>query len=302
MSRTSLTHARDDLVHEVLNALSHETIKEDVDIYPATPLQSGMVAATIKDAKAYVSQMQWLLSKDFCIEKMQSAVDKLVNAHTIFATSFVSVSAGIYQVVDLNTRLMINLQEDEAGFLEKDLVRGFSVQDKHWMRLTVLQKSNVPYMLTLSIHHALYDGWCISRILKDLFDAYNGVDVLPSPPFKRVVEYIATRQKDKSSQKFWKDYLQDYDESSVLAPAVIEQQGAAGSVFVESCEDLTRIQRAASAAKVTIASVSKAAWALTLQKYTQNNDVIFGNVVSGRDIPLQDTDRYILQLTLELWE
>ena len=42
---------------------------------------------------------------------------------------------------------------------------------------------------------------------------------------------------------------------------------------------------------VTVATFVKLAWAATLRKYTRENDVVFGEVVSNRSIPIKNADK-----------
>jgi len=52
------------------------------------------------------------------------------------------------------------------------------------------------------------------------------------------------------------------------------------------------ITDAAKSVGVTLAVFVKLAWAATLRKYTRQNDVVFGQVMSNRNIPVKDVQRY----------
>ncbi|KAF0708298.1 hypothetical protein As57867_006378, partial [Aphanomyces stellatus] len=41
---------------------------------------------------------------------------------------------------------------------------------------------------------------------------------------------------------------------------------------------------------VTVAEITKLAWAATLRKYTRQNDIVFGQVMANRDIPVKDAE------------
>ncbi|KAH9070911.1 hypothetical protein Ae201684P_007456 [Aphanomyces euteiches] len=49
----------------------------------------------------------------------------------------------------------------------------------------------------------------------------------------------------------------------------------------------------AQTAGVTIADLAKLSWASTLRKNARRNDVVIGEVLSNRDIPVKDADRIL---------
>lgn len=55
--------------------------------------------------------------------------------------------------------------------------------------------------------------------------------------------------------------------------------------------ELHEVAEAAQQAGVTVADLTKFAFALTLRKFTREDDVVFGEVLANRDIPVQDADR-----------
>lgn len=55
---------------------------------------------------------------------------------------------------------------------------------------------------------------------------------------------------------------------------------------------MAAMMEAARRVNVTVAIFVKLAWAATLRKYTRQNDVVFGQVMSNRNIPVKDVDRY----------
>lgn len=263
--------------------------KNAVDIYPATPLQSGMIAATLKDSSAYVMQTQWELPFDFSLERLQNAMNQITRAHSILRTRFVSTSAGLYHVLDDKLQTKLNTAAYTEDYVKSDLERGFTLEDSTWMRITVLEGS-VPDRLVLTIHHTLYDGWSLPLLIHDLFAAYKGATIVSSPPFKRVVEYVCSHKQDETEQ-FWKKYLAGYERNAPFGASINTEQPMK-PIEILSCGDVSVLTKAASAGKVTMASLVKAAWILTLRQYLQTDDVLFGNVVSGRDIPVSDADKY----------
>jgi hypothetical protein len=65
--------------------LSREYVQ---DIYPSTPLQESLVAATMQSPQAYVGQFFYRLPSDIEISRLRTAWENVVEAHDILRTRF----------------------------------------------------------------------------------------------------------------------------------------------------------------------------------------------------------------------
>ncbi|KAF0708574.1 Aste57867_6297 [Aphanomyces stellatus] len=125
----------------------------------------------------------------------------------------------------------------------------------------------------------------------DLVDALEGKPLLPRPSFLGVVDYIEAQDKT-ATEDYWRSYL------SGFAPCPIALSGHVASdeslphepLEIETQVSLDDVKAAAQRVGVTPAELNKIAWAVTLQKYTRQNDVVFGQVMANRDIPVKDAD------------
>ena len=142
----------------------------------------------------------------------------------------------------------------------------------------------------ITMHHALYDGWSTSMMMSDWMDAYGANAVPARPNFRTVIDYIEAQDKE-ATQAYWRSYL------SGVATSTIGARGQMEPSCDESLELVPKLSMAAmmEAARrvgVTVAIFVKLAWAATLRKYTRQNDVVFGQVMSNRNIPVKDVERY----------
>ncbi|KAL2913330.1 hypothetical protein HK105_207208 [Polyrhizophydium stewartii] len=158
--------------------LSNETLAElaavggFVDAYPATPLQAGMVVATMQDARAYVNQVPLRATRTVSLESLRAALRAVVQHHAILRTSFVStVAGGIVQVVraSADAAECVAVAAPLAQHLAADMARGFSLADASWIRaVLVCDPAGSAQHVVVTIHHALYDGWSLPMIMRDL--------------------------------------------------------------------------------------------------------------------------------------
>ena len=266
----------------------------DFVAYPATPLQSGMVLASMNDPTAYVLQQAFKATRPIVAHQLQTAFRRLLMHHDILRTSFVSTSDGIYQVVRQNVDSVYISQTttDLQQYLADDHTQGFTMQSSSWVRLALVTSRSDQHAV-LTIHHALYDGWSLPFIIEDLFKTYEGQPMSDRASFHSVVNYIASRDPT-ATQMFWKEYLADVSISSTFNGIGPDVDDDVDEPINVPCDVTTAaMQEVARQSGVTIATILKAAWALTLRQYQRTSDVVFGFVTAGRDIPVSDVDRYV---------
>ncbi|KAL2913838.1 hypothetical protein HK105_206717, partial [Polyrhizophydium stewartii] len=268
-----------------------------VDAYPATPLQAGMVAATMQDARAYVNQVPLRATRTVSLESLRSAVRAVVQHHAILRTSFVStVAGGIVQVVraSADAAECVAVAAPLAQHLAADKARGFSLADASWIRAAlVCDPAGSAQHVVVTIHHALYDGWSLPMIMRDLAAALDGHALEPRPAFRTVVDFIAA-QDAAATEAFWTQQLVGLEPAQPLSLGHSARTDDEDAPLAQACSTpMAELQRAAQRAGVTVAVVLKAAWAATLRKFTRSHDVVFGEVLANRDIAVAGADRIV---------
>ncbi|KAF0700186.1 hypothetical protein As57867_009278, partial [Aphanomyces stellatus] len=265
----------------------------DCIVYPVTPLQAGMVYATTKSRNAYIMQLPLVMDATFDTDVLATAFRSLVDKHDILRTTFVTSPMGIFQIIRRDT-VELPMTKTEASsidtFLEMDQQRGFEIGDTHFVRLTVVQCHDARYAV-FTIHHALFDGWTLSSMMNDLAEALQGHPLATRPSFCRVVDYVKAQDLNVS-EGFWRSYLIGYVPCPIGSTGHPDETLSDGSkdVTIHTHASITDIKAAAQRVGVSPAEFSKMAWAFTLRKYTRQNDVVFGQVVANRDIPVKDAE------------
>jgi len=143
-----------------------------------------------------------------------------------------------------------------------------------------------------SIHHALIDGWSAGQILhKVRHAASTGILIGPGSSF---VELSAALKAMRESRKvegdeFWlsrKTSLAAARDKFMFSPPESDQSGRSGELRVSFGRYWNSLEQTARTCRVSLPAILHAAWALTLARYTDSDNVIFGAVVSGRNLPL----------------
>ncbi|KAF0708274.1 hypothetical protein As57867_006385, partial [Aphanomyces stellatus] len=271
-----------------------KTLKLDkFKVYPVTPLQAGMIYATVNRKHAYVMQIP--IPIDFNDEDLSQAFKIIVQRNDILRSAFVTTPSGVYQIIrnditglEIGTVNVTGIDE----YLESDLERGFSLGDMYFVRLNVVSTQNERYGV-LTIHHALYDGWTISMIINDLMAILNKNEVVDRPSFRALIDYVEA-QDDNESKRFWSSYLLNMKIcpiASCTSKQSLLEDANEDSLSVTTKISMDSITTIAQQAGATASEISKLAWAATLRKYTRQNDVVFGQVMANRDVPVRDAER-----------
>ncbi|KAF3396087.1 Nonribosomal peptide synthetase 10 [Penicillium rolfsii] len=141
-----------------------------------------------------------------------------------------------------------------------------------------------------SIHHALIDGYSASLILEKVRRVASGLSVQPGPSFTTLAERLQDLQVKcrEAGEAFWRE------QSARYGHAIGDLQLAAPSSAEEGIESFsftmpTEVPSLARSIGVTTATVSYVAWAMALSLFTDSDTVVFGVVLSGRNLPLANT-------------
>lgn len=281
------------------------------DIYPLSPLQSGMLFHSLQDpgSGAYVMQFRFLadgLDAELFHRSWQWAVER----HPALRTSILGIgSTEPVQAVHRRARLSISehdgrgwgLEHREAwvqDYLARDSRRGFDLGHPPLMRMALLRAGDDSFDLIWSFHHILLDGWSVAILLADVMHAYEFFgrnDVPQRQPPPRYRDYIAWlhRQDLRSAERYWRETLTGFTSPTSLRigkaePVKCEPAHRYDQRFFRLADSTTRRLRSVAAGlQVTLNTLFLGAWSILQGRYSGDDDIVFGTTVSGRppDLP-----------------
>jgi hypothetical protein len=265
---------------------------KDWTLFPCTPLQAGMFGTTMGDPSAYVMQLYWIV-EDGKLGRIVEGWRSTVKHHRLLSSRIVNTSGGLYQIVpDVENVQVETVSQRLKEFLIQDKERGFGEDSEIFSRLTVVQEANKTFVV-LTMHHCVYDGWTLGFLLEDWREATEGRPIGQSGSF---VDFVRLHHgsNNEISREYWVDHLKGVEASTTFSKA--QDQGVEEGVSLHLEEirfgvSLEEARRAASLYKTTVANLCRVAWALVLQVMTSKDDVVFGEVVSGRDVPINGIER-----------
>ncbi|MEO2256755.1 non-ribosomal peptide synthase/polyketide synthase [Paenibacillus amylolyticus] len=296
-----------DVTVEELERLSEHTaaLGELENVYTLTPLQKGMLFHSLLDAdsEAYFEQVTFDLYGSLNVEAFTRGLDTLVQRNEALRTNFITGWRDEpIQVVFRERNCEVYFEDirsvrDEhpektiADFVSADKANKFDLAQDSLMRVTVLRTGDESYHVIWSHHHILMDGWCMSFMIKEVFDTYfafqekRTLELPPVTSYSRYIEWLEAQDVAKASG-YWSEYLANYDQQTKLPQERTQLKQHAfemAEIDVELSKGLTgQIERVARQQQVTLNTFMQTVWGLVLQIYNNSKDVVFGSVVSGR--------------------
>lgn len=261
-------------------------------VLPPTPLQDSMVSEMVQSGfHRYFNHDVLELAPQVEVQRLKNAWVTVVKNSPILRTVFAEIHGTEFdfayaQVVlkncppafrDIKVDSPDNLSSAmeqarmtaQAGHAQSDL-----------LQVTFATSSRGTYML-LSVAHALYDGWSLGLLHRDLESAYYG----SYTPRETYVECLhgTIRSLRQEAKDFWSDYVSGavpvmFPPHSQKEPGVrVNRAEVSPAIQASALKDFCK--RHAVSQQV----VAQACWATVLATHCQTLDVAFGVVLSGRD-------------------
>ncbi|SNR35476.1 non-ribosomal peptide synthetase [Actinomadura mexicana] len=276
------------------------------DIHPLSPLQQGLLFHTLREAGSavYLSQTTALLSGLDPVAFRRSW-EQTVAWHPALRSAFLWEGADEpVQVVYRRLPVRFHTQDwrglpPEVGqrrladFLYRDRNEPFQLSRAPLARYALLRLGEDDYQFVWTYHAILLDGWSTAMVMRDLVRhgaATRAGDVVPSPdraPYRDFVEWTRLRDHD-DAQRHWRRTLRGFTKPTplpVTGPGGSDRAGRTGvaeHTALLSPAETERVSAAARAYRVPLGVIVQGAWALALMRYAGVDDVVFGQVVSGR--------------------
>jgi hypothetical protein len=284
----------DDTLLEAAGLASRNQVE---DIYGCSPMQDGILLSQVKFPGTYevrrVLRVESTRDAVTTVERLQVAWQAVVDRHQMLRTIFVDTAGRFQQIVLKQAAACIQIHEfldehDEHAIIKflqaLPLPTYQPAQPQH--RLTICRAAGDNVFVKVEINHALVDGGSTEVILHELSQAFDDHSFLAPPAlFSDYIDFISAPETASTSLKYWTKYLDG------VQPTIVPLYPAEGSPKqIRSVPvpftDASALSRFSENHGITLANVLQTAWALVLHTYTGAEDVCFGYIAAGRDVPV----------------
>ncbi|MGI5348318.1 amino acid adenylation domain-containing protein [Streptomyces sp. CA-250714] len=294
-----------------------------VDIWPQSTLQAGLLfhsklvdSAGGAGFDAYQMQLVFHLAGRVDAERMRVAGQALLDRYANLRTAFVEDARGNpvqlvvegvelpWEFVDFTGLPEAERAESFERFLTADHGRHFDPGCPPMVRMSLVALEAERFELVLTAHHALFDGWSLPVLFKDLLRLYAAHgDASGLPRVRGYRDFLAwlERQDREETVRAWAAELDGIEEPTLLAPesAGSESESAGEAVGIGQADvpltpqEARALTRRAAELGVTVNTLVQGTWAVLLGQLTGRQDVVFGATVSGRPPSLPDVDSMV---------
>ncbi|WP_344951652.1 amino acid adenylation domain-containing protein, partial [Sphaerisporangium flaviroseum] len=292
-----------------------------VDAYPMAELQVGMVYEMELDPhrRPYHNVESLLIAGSFDAERFQEAVARVVDRHPILRTSFdltgysepvqlVHPAAEVpFVVMDLRGMDRAEQRAVLTDHMRAEHRHPFDLSVAPLLRMAVHIVGDDAFQWTVTLHHAILDGWSLASTVAEINDLYrsllDGGDPPSSPVRSLYRDFIAAERaasRSESTERFWLEWLAEPPDGRLprrrgdtTAPRIgdgvagerhyRDESQRHGSLTTVLPKDLLRrLDRFAKRCGVPFKSVMLAAHLRVLSLVTGSSDVLMGLTANGR--------------------
>ena len=266
-----------------------------VDAFPVTDFQALAVTGTLIGSRWMLNYFTFDGEGNLDVGRLRKAASKLVDSFEILRTVFVPCSNHFLQVVLRTLQPQVQVFDTDQDFddFTKQLRDTGNVSPRlgePYTQFTVIRRTGTSaHRIILRLSHAQYDGVCLPKILDSFRAAYEGKDLVRAPPFSTYVKEACGTSAD-GSRSYWKKLLQGSSMTDVVPRQHprYESPNAVPTVLVQNIRLPSLTSR-----NITEATLLKAAWCLTLAQLSGRSDIIFGNLISGRNVAVDGVESMV---------
>lgn len=255
------------------------------------------------DNPAYNVAFTFRIKSKLDVEALKRAFQRLVNRDTSLRTNFKISEGKPVQEVHGYKEVFFNIKDvsdkDESSL--KKLVKEtnqipFDLENGDLFKIYLFKVNDEDYVMLMSMHHIVSDGWSIGIIFEELKNLYEveseNKHISFEPSAYKYSDYIKSQEefiesdKGKNQFKYWKDELEG--ELPVLhlpekaRPPVQTFYGATEYFKIE--KDLVdKLKKISQNEGTTLFVTLLSAYQIFLYRYTGQEDIITGTSTAGRN-------------------
>jgi amino acid adenylation domain-containing protein len=237
---------------------------------------------------------------------LSDSINEIIERHEVLRTSFVVVDGQPIQ--QIASKLKINLacvdlsefspdaQKTEIKRLEQaDTQQVFNLTQSPLFRLTLLRLSNNKHLLSIAMHHIIFDAWSTGVFVHELSQLYtafvsNRSNPLPELPIQYADFAVWQRQLLQgfleSQLTYWQRQLSQLPVLNLPVSRPREEvttNTSAEETFIIPADLSQAIHLLSRQAGVSLFMTMLAVLQVLLQRYTSQDDIVIGTDVANRN-------------------
>jgi amino acid adenylation domain-containing protein len=240
-------------------------------------------------------------------DRMFGGVEEVARRHDILRTTFHDIGGRPFQRVhaeltprrawqDLRALAPAEREAEALRIAAEEGRQAFDLQNGPLLALRILQLNDLEYMLLVTTHHIVSDGWSnalFARELSAIYDALEQGGAMPALPPFQYIDHVQWEQdwlrgpSYAGQLAYWRERL--LPEAPPLALPTDRPRGTAprheGALHSVTLPDglSEALRRFARQQRLGLFHVLMGAWLLLLYRYTGQDDLVIGTSTANRD-------------------
>lgn len=279
------------------------------DEYPLSAAQERLwlISRLEADSAIYNVPHALRIKGNLDIFSLEAAINQVAQRHETLRAKFSTLDGQAIQSINQsfvfkldiekvtgNTPTDISRSADRA--LNEEALRPFDISQDPLIRGKLLQLADDEYLLLITMHHIVSDGWSVGLLFREIGDFYQTFRQHLAPSVEPLpIQYADFAQwQNRRLQEPLAEKQLAYWEKQLAGVATLElpldrrredvKGGHGASVtFKLDTALVAEIKRICNTEKITLSMLMSAAYSILLHRYSAQDDIVFGKPVANRN-------------------
>lgn len=289
---------RDIILKEAIDQCRQLEISDVEDVIPATPLQAEFMVESLAYPGSNQAQTWFTIPSQVPFEQFQALWEGLIDTFVNLRCRIVhSTRHGDFLVVLKTKRPQSWIKVSDGTSKDEYLTQDRAVPMGYGEPLVRCAFMDGPEqgdkIVLLTMHQCVYDGFTVRRIELALNDLLNGKAAIAgtTPSFIPFIKNVIAQRDEKESKSFWQKYLADFGTTKQNKPFPTPPSPTYSpkpdSLFATNVHFPAMVLKTRGSKHITLPTIVLAAWALLINHYTGDDDIVLPIHISGRGLPVQ---------------
>lgn len=246
---------------------------------------------THSGGKAYLNRMALKSSAPLDRVTLKEAWSKVVSRHDMLRTGFVQLRDIQYPFAMITYQAGLDIpwyELPERASMRSDVQERKALEELHrppwWITVESCDKITTMYF---SAFHAIYDAQSLATIFSDVMAAYEERQIPKPAPIAATLGpiLVESQRQAANGQDFWQSLAAEVRTAKFpdLNPVRTERKELL-ETSIRCSQNLETLEERCRELGVTLQAAGQAAWARVLAAYTGESNIVFGTVLSGRNL------------------
>ncbi|WP_454382548.1 amino acid adenylation domain-containing protein [Streptococcus sp. Marseille-Q7156] len=274
-------------------------------VYALTATQKGLLLHLLNEEKTgdYQIQIVTQIPTDLEDDIIRASLKRLSEKYDVFRTVINTSYSEPCAIVLKNSEIRYSVYEEKIsdagldGIISMDRGQGFDLEKDSLARVCKITTESGDTLLLWNFNHIIMDGWSLPIVLNDFVNNCLNVDKSQSSNICTYDRYATELNKRDvlSMRDYWRRIMSGAEGGAVIEPLnklkLIHKPGE--ETLKIDKKTLNKLEKFCHKNALTLNSLFEVTVGILLNQYTRQEDIIFGALVSGRQVNMEHIESLV---------